>query len=169
MSPPWSIEGTAIRLGGYAWVEQRLFEVLGGLVGTAGTAGMAGTAGTAKPAQVAMVALAHASHHAWHAEIWRSRIPILAHLPVGSLVVPPRPEVRDILEGPGESLVAVYRVVLPSLVGVYARHLTRARPVADGPVIRALELVLADERRDLSEGQGLLSPFGGVPSGVEWD
>jgi hypothetical protein len=156
VSPAWSIEGTAIRLGGYAWVEQRLFEVLGGLVRTGGSP------------RVAMVALAHASHHAWHAELWRARIPILAHLAVGSLVVPPSAEVADALEGPGESSM-VYRVVLPGLVEVYARHLDRARPVADGPVIRALELVLADERRDLSEGQALLGPCDETPAALEWD
>ncbi|MGH9128020.1 MAG: hypothetical protein ACRDY2_03415 [Acidimicrobiales bacterium] len=153
--PEWTIEATAVALGGYAWVEQRLYEVLGGLV----TPGPGGE--PARP-EVALMALAHARHHAWHAELWRARIPNLAHLGFELLVAPPSDEVRqalDSLAGGAEAqtaLVGLYRGLLPDLVDTYARHLAGARPVTDGPVMRSLELVLADERRDCAEGEDLL-------------
>ncbi len=42
-------------------------------------------------------------------------------------------------------LVGLARVVLPRLIAGYGLHLRRAAPVADGPVIRALRLVVRDE------------------------
>lgn len=143
VGPPWTIEGTAVALGGYAWLENRLFEVLGRLAASPGV-----------PPQMRVLALAHAAHHAWHAELWRARIPLLPHLPVPAVVVPPDPAAENLLDATDPKLVlsTVCRVILPGLVDVYERHLGGASPISDGPVIRALELVLADERRDLSEG-----------------
>ncbi len=42
-------------------------------------------------------------------------------------------------------LVGLARVVLPRLVAGYGLHLRRAAPVADGPVVRSLRLVMRDE------------------------
>lgn len=151
--PSWSIEATARRLGHYAWVEQRLFEVLGGLAAIGGRRG-----------ELRLACLAHARHHAWHAELWRRRLPLLPGLGADVVVVAPNDSVASLLDGaaqpgsdPGAGLVGVYRVALPQLVAVYRRHLASARRVADGPVMRALDLVLADEVRDWHEGEALLA------------
>ena len=47
-------------------------------------------------------------------------------------------------------------MVLPRLVVSYERHLAAASPVTDGPVIRALRLVLADEVEDWRAGERLV-------------
>jgi hypothetical protein len=41
--------------------------------------------------------------------------------------------------------VGLARVVLPRLIAGYGLHLHRAAPVADGPVVRSLRLVVRDE------------------------
>ena len=47
-------------------------------------------------------------------------------------------------------------MVLPRLLVTYDRHLARAVPVADGPVVRALRLVRRDELEAWAEGEALL-------------
>jgi hypothetical protein len=42
-------------------------------------------------------------------------------------------------------LVSLARVVFPRLIAGYGLHLRRAAPVADGPVVRSLRLVVHDE------------------------
>jgi hypothetical protein len=53
-------------------------------------------------------------------------------------------------------LAGLYRVVLPRLVTTYERHLRVAAPVTDGPVLRALRLVLNDEIDDWQAGERLV-------------
>ena len=53
-------------------------------------------------------------------------------------------------------LAGLYRVVLPRLVTSYERHLRAAGPVTDGPVARALRLVLNDEIDDWHAGERLV-------------
>ena len=47
-------------------------------------------------------------------------------------------------------------MVLPRLVTSYERHLAAVAPAADGPVIRALRLVLNDEIEDWRAGERLV-------------
>ena len=54
-------------------------------------------------------------------------------------------------------LVGLHRVVLPRAVSSYAAHLDATSPVRDAPVIRALRLVLQDDRDDLREGEAVLA------------
>jgi hypothetical protein len=146
----WRLEALARRLGHYAWVEQRLFEVLGALV-----------AGGC-PAPVGVCCLAHAQHHAWHAELWRQQLPNASGFPAEELVVAPGEALAGLMNElcqPGhaqQALGATYRVALPRLVVAYSAHLGTSRMVSDGPVRRACELVLADESRDWREGEALL-------------
>ncbi len=53
-------------------------------------------------------------------------------------------------------LAALYRVVLPRLVTTYELHLAGTMRGTDGPVARALTLVLNDEREDWRSGERLL-------------
>lgn len=148
----WTIGDTARRLGHYAWVEQRLFEVLGRLADLGRLDAQEGSA------ELALVCLAHAQHHAWHSELWRQRLPLFAGLDAETLVVPPSPGVAQAFDQMvGETgLVGVYRLAIPRMIVVYGNHLAEARPVADGPIIRTLDLVLGDEVRDWREGEALL-------------
>ena len=162
----------AALVGGYRWIEQALYELLGSWV-------------TDVPLPGVQVLLdAQSTRHAWHAELWADRLPVLAGVDPEALTAPPEPAraVLATLAGigppagvPGWSwapanddgsaigppgalprLAGLYRVVLPRLVVSYGRHLAAASPVADGPVIRALRLILADEVEDWHVGERLV-------------
>ena len=57
-------------------------------------------------------------------------------------------------------------MVLPRLVVTYGRHLAAASPVTDGPLIRALRLVLADEVEDWQAGERLVQRLVARPHDV---
>lgn len=137
-------------LGGYRWLEARLFEVLGGWVRS-----------TPEP-EVKLLLDAHAHQHAWHAELWLARLPELRELHPDEVTAPATPALADVVarvaaaDGSLLRLVGVHRVVLPHLVTTYARHLARTAPVADAAVIRSLRLVLADEREAWEAGEAAI-------------
>jgi hypothetical protein len=130
-------------LGGYAWVETRLFEVTGAWVGSE----------SASEARVFFDT--QSRHHAWHAQLWSERIPTVDGVVDPDAVTSAPTDGTAALfrtigapdSGGGTllRLVALARVVLPRLVCGYARHLQRVSPVSDAPVIRALRLALRDE------------------------
>lgn len=139
----------AALVGGYVWSEQRLFEILGGWVANVAEAGpklrLAGDS----------------QHHAWHASLWRDRLPRLREMPGEDFVVASGSAIAffdQLASSPTtlEKLVGVYRVALPRQIAAYTRHRQRASAITDGPTIRALELVLADELTDWRDGEALV-------------
>jgi hypothetical protein len=145
-----SLTGAARVVGGYVWLEERLFEILGAWVPS-----------VAEP-EVKLHLAADSQQHAWHASLWRDRLPALRELAAEEFVAPAAPlweaGVAALRAAPTtiERLAGVYRVVLPRQVAAYQRHLEDASPVTDGPTIRALQLVLADEVADWRAGELLL-------------
>lgn len=158
-----TIEQSGRRIGGHAWTELRLFEIVGSWV-------------TTVPELEAKATLAAQSHHhAWHGELWHGLLPVVPHLRAADMVAPPSEGVAALLAALAEPaltgggatigrLVGLYRVMIPALIAAYEDHLDRTTPVTDGPTIRALHLVLADEEADRQAGEDLL---GGVILGVE--
>jgi hypothetical protein len=141
------LERQAAVIGGYQWIERRLFEVLGGWV-------------TAEPITEARLLFdVYSRQHGWHAELWAERLPVLDSLDPATLTIPPSAEVDRLLSllaggAPGQAstaggtllrLVGLARVVLPRLIAGYGLHLRRATAVADAPVVRSLRLVVRDE------------------------
>jgi hypothetical protein len=135
------------------WLETRLFEVLGAWV-----------AAEPDPEVKAMLA-AHSLRHAWHAEVWHARLPRVAHLDADALTVPAGEGVAGVVgaleraagaDQTVERLVGMARLVLPRLVAAYRARLQAAHPLADGPTVRWLGLVLADEAAALAELDRLL-------------
>ncbi|MDQ6616771.1 MAG: hypothetical protein M3083_18995 [Actinomycetota bacterium] len=147
-----SLVDAARIMGGYVWLEERLFEILGAWVPS-----------VPEP-EVKLRLAADSHHHAWHASLWRQRLPQLHELPTEQLVAPAadRPGLVAMMtalqSSPTtiEKVAAVYRVVLPHQVDAYQRHLERASALSDGPTIRALQLVLADELADWRAGECLI-------------
>ena len=153
------LEHAARVIGAYQWVEQRLFEILGGWVSSEADPG------------ARLLFDTTSRQHAWHGELFAQCLPGSVHIGTALLTVPPSPEVDHLLASLGRPisdeppsapptqpvagaggaggtlhrLVAVGRVMLPRLVAGYGRHLSKAAPVADAPVIRALRLVLRDD------------------------
>lgn len=174
-----TIEVSGRRIGGHAWIETRLFEVLGRW-------------SQLVPEPRARALLARQSrHHAWHAELWHDLLPALPHLSGADLVAPndtteaaaaalaaldelePPGEGERLVEGPAPHdaapdadddpaaalavLTVVHREVLPRVRAAYDEHLDHTTPVTDGPTIRVLRLVLADLAEDAAAGDELIA------------
>lgn len=145
----FSLEEAARRLGHYRWIEMRLFEVLGGWVGSVGQPDVKLRVGP------------HSFHHAWHAELWHERLPELGDLSPEGLTTPPNDTMVQFVEALAspqasetiERMVGVYRVLIPHKIVTYTHHLDRTSSITDGPTIRALRLVLRDEVDDWREGE----------------
>ena len=164
------LDTTAALVGEYRWIEATLFATLGAWV-------------TALPlAGVQELLDAQSMRHAWHAELFAERLPVRAGADPDGLTTPSPAtaalfaaldgiEVPEV--GPGSSWppadragaprpgalprrAGLYRVVVPRLVTTYTRHLRVTVPVADGPLRRALRLVLRDEVEDWLAGERLV-------------
>ena len=150
---PLTLEESARLVGGYRWLELRLFETLGSWVRTV------------PEVDVKLRFHADAFKHAWHAALWQDLLPRGGEPRADGLTAPPSTGAEAVLDAVAaptaaelsvEKLVGVYRVVLPRQVATYRAHLTRTSPVGDGPAARALEIVLRDEMEDWREGELLL-------------
>jgi hypothetical protein len=162
-----SLEASARRIGHYCWIEMRTFEILGGW-----------SASVPEPAVKAALAT-HSRQHGWHAELWHGLLPVIGETDpdvgrpprcaesekLASLIAPPDAALVafvDALAGPEapeltiEKLAGAYRVLVPHAVSTYDHHLERSSPISDGPTIRALRLVLSDQRDHWHEGEALL-------------
>jgi hypothetical protein len=144
------IRDTARSLAHLAWVERRLFEVVGGwVVGTA-------------DGEVAAHLAAASMHHGWRASLLEERVPVLHDVDPSELD-PPASLVAglDAVAASAddlERLVALAQVVGPRLVVQHRALLAAATEVADAPVARALRLVVVDEEEDQRAAGVLLSP-----------
>ena len=152
-----SIEDLASRLGRLRFVELRLFEVMGGWVGS-----------TPEP-QVKALLAEQCYHHAWHADLWADRFPqgyghdLAAATAAGGAHVGGWLDELAALEGTVARLAGLYRVVLPRLALGYRRWRSEADRVSDGPLLRWLELVSTDETADWQQGERLLQHAAGQP------
>jgi hypothetical protein len=149
----FTVEETARRVGNYKWVEQRLFEALGGWVATVPELDVKLKLGT------------HCYKHAWHAELWHKRLPELREMNPDRLTVPANDGVVAFMdavtepEDPDrtiEKLVGVYRVLIPRKIAAYTYHLNNTSNITDAPTIRSLKFVIADEFDDWRDGEMML-------------
>ncbi len=130
---------------GYGGLERRLFEVLGGWVPS-----------VPEPA-VKLLLRTHSFQHAWHAQLWDQLAPRTG--PVGGGAEGPGDELVTVLNAVAESestverLVGAYQVVLPRLAHAYGDLEAACTVVSDGPLVRALGLMLADDGPAVAAGQ----------------
>jgi hypothetical protein len=164
-----SLVELARMVGGYRWVEFRLFEVLGGWV-----------ASETQP-EARLMFDVQSRHHAWHSQLWADRIPRVEGVVDPDLVtVAPGPGSEELFAtlggvrggepGGGGTLlrlVGLARVVLPRLACGYALHLRRAVPVSDSAVIRALRLAFRDETEAWQTTEGMVQSLIRRPHDVE--
>lgn len=140
-------------LGHQAWLEARVFEVLGRWVQD-----------VPEP-EVKLSLAAHSRHHAWHAELLQGHLPAVADIEPAALVVPPNDGLVSALDAVAkparpdatvDKLAGFYRVLLPYLVTSYRRALDAASVVADASLARSLRFVVADDVAEWQEGEALL-------------
>jgi hypothetical protein len=94
--PGPALTSTASTLGGFRWIDRRLFEVVGGWVPT-----------VAEPATKRWLA-AVARHHAWRADQWAARFPVVRELDLAAATRPPPgwAEALDLLAATDRGAVA---------------------------------------------------------------
>lgn len=152
-SAPLTLHESGRRAGGYRWVESRLFEALGAWAVSAPEGG------------AKAVLAAHARQHAGHADLWHELLPAAGDMTPESLTGPADAGLvafaAELASPVGSSttverLVGAYRVLLPRMVTAYTAHLELTSAVCDGPVIRALRLVLRDEVEGWAGGEALI-------------
>jgi len=131
----------------------RLFETLGGWVATVPELDAKMRLGT------------HCYKHAWHSELWHARLPELPGMNPERLTTPANDELVTFMEAMAvpdspdqtiEKLVGAYRVLIPHMIAAYTIHLDNTSNVTDGPVIRSLKLILADEIEDWRDGEMMI-------------
>jgi hypothetical protein len=160
-----TIEDSGRRIGRHAWVEARLFELVGRWAGT-----------VAEPRSRALFGR-QSAHHAWHVELWHGLLPALPHLAATQLVAPDGADAEMVAtlaaldeaddgETPAGALarlVALHREALPRVLATYDDHLAHTTPVTDGPTVRVLRLVRTDLAEDLTAGLELAEALGSPP------
>jgi hypothetical protein len=142
---------TATQLGRYAWLERRLFEVLG-----------AWSVTETDPA-VKLLLDAQSHEHAWHAQLLFERLPELREVDPEALVVAPSAAYAAAVEQVGTAgplvarLVGAHQVLVPQLLVAYRRELAAADPFAGASLRRWLGFAVADLTEEWAAGQELLA------------
>jgi len=109
------------------------------------------------PAAPKLLLARHARHFAWHAELWDGLVPVLHDRPEQSGITEVSlQETVDALRAVTNPL-EIYDDLLPLLVAAYRGWSAEATPVAERPLMRALDLVLRDLDFDAQEGHDLFS------------
>lgn len=157
-----TIRQAARTVGGWAWAERALYEVVGRWVASC----------QAPPLKVYLDTASQ--HHAWRAQLWREQLG-------GRLVQAyggPGPRPYDVeqpfseavsrlldrlcsLTGDVERAAAHNRVVLARLTCEYRSWQERLSPVADRPLDRVAGFALADAAADWAQGAAVLAELMG--------
>ncbi len=139
---------TARRLGGYGWVEARLFEVTGSWVPL-----------TDEPAAKVVLAT-HSRRFGWRAQMWASARPKLWDQPDEHPARDDHEAMVGFVAGADtttDRLAALYRMAMPRLLAAYQAHLEIANPLSDGATARWLRIAIGDLSIDRAEGEALLA------------
>ena len=140
-----TLDESARRLGQIVWFERRLFEVMGRWVAST------------PEASVKLTLARQSRHHGDHAAAVEVILPETRDHDPAVLVASTDPaEVARFVEvedraGTDERLRSVIDELLPHQLGACEAFLAEASPVRDGPAIRALIFVLAEERAELTD------------------
>lgn len=135
-------------IGGFAWTEQALFEVIGGW-----------SVDETDPV-TAIVFADHARRHSWHSELLLERLPELANVDVEALVRPPsghHHQIMDVLRHSGgtlDRLVGGYRVMCARLLTDYDTLVADLDLVSAPSVHRWLGFIRADLVEQWRWGEG---------------
>lgn len=149
------IERDAVAHARRVWVEQRLFEVLGGWVAT-----------TEEP-EARMALATSCRRHEWHARLWHDLVPAIGTPPVEVRITCPGPGWEAVLDAVAgatstvERLSGAWRAVLAHLIATDDARLAVTTPVADAPLRRVLGLVLADDVEEWRAAEVLIRGLAG--------
>jgi hypothetical protein len=159
--PPLTLDDSAHLLGHARWLEQRLFEVLGGWVQST------------PDADAKLLFARHSFHHAWHAELLARCLPDTRDHDPETLTAPRSEEWVALvdrlaaLEATAARVAGMYGVALPALIESYDAYLDRASAVRDAAAIRWVRIVVADEQADAADAAPVLEAAAADPSAAD--
>lgn len=138
-----TLDESARRLGRIVWFERRLFEIMGRWVPS-----------TPEPS-VKLTLARQSRHHAAHAAAVEVVLPeTREHDPVALVAATDAAAFLEEVEGRAGTegrLRSLVGELLPRQLAACEAFLAEASPVRDGPAIRALIFVLAEERAELTD------------------
>ena len=140
-----TLDESARRLGSIVWFERRLFEVMGRWVPST------------PEASVKLMLARQSRHHAEHAAAVEVVLPETRDHDPAALITAGDPAAAARVEavagrvGTEERLRSLVDELLPGRLAACEAFLAAAAPVRDGPGIRALIFVLAEERAELTD------------------
>jgi hypothetical protein len=141
-------------VGGYCWVEGRLFQLCGE---------WASQAEPAADPEVSVFLAALSRHHGDLAARWSDRLPVRAGVnPAALVVAPPGPEAvnlsrLDQAASPLARLAGLVEVVLPDLLHAYGAFLESASAVSEAPVMAVLGPARLTGSWEVGRGHSLLA------------
>lgn len=148
------IDELAELVGGYCWVEKRIFEAAGAWATGVGDGGL-------EPA-IRVWCAGVSRRHGLLAARWAERLPVRAGVDRAALVVPPDgplAEALDIVTSAPNAAVGVagfIETVLPRLQAVYEAHRQTPNPVSEASILEVLSGAHRDLADEISGGRALL-------------
>jgi hypothetical protein len=149
-----SVDLLAQLVGGYCWVEQRIFEAAGAWATDDG-------GGSLEPPARVWCAGVSRRHGEWAAH-WAERLPVRAGVDRAALVVPPTGplaaavgQLAEAVDG-RSAVTALLRSVLPQLEAAYDAHRVAPNPVSEATVLEVLEGARSDVAAEIRSGAALL-------------
>jgi hypothetical protein len=145
-------------VGGFCWVEGRLFELSGEWASQP-------EPGADPEINVYFAALSR--HHGDLAARWSDRLPVRAGVnPAALVVTPDGPEDANLsllaqATDPLARLAGLVEVVLPDLLGAYAALLAHASPVSEAPVMALLGPARLTGSGEVDRGRALIERLTG--------
>ncbi len=163
-----SLDAASRRLGGLAWVSGELFAIEGRWAAT-----------MSDPAAVEHLAT-HSRHHGWHRTLWIDALPDSPALGATGHIGPPDPGWEAAVACLDEAhadpdaelddahrLAALYRGLVPRLLGLLADFGATLGGPGDGAIERVVGLAAQDVAADLHGGQRLLAATLGDLEAIE--
>jgi hypothetical protein len=157
-SAGWRTIGALAELvGGYCWVEGRLFELTGVWASDPDTED-----GPPWGPEFRVFLAAASRYHGEMAARWYERLPVRAGVDPGALVVPPvGPDTDQLHSLASETwsvarLTGLVQVYLPRVMRAYRSHLVGANPASEGPVMAVLGPALRSGSEEIARGRSLL-------------
>jgi hypothetical protein len=157
-APQWrGIDELAELVGGYCWVEHRIFEITGAWATGPGD-------GLASAVRVWCAGVSRL--HGLLAGRWAERLPVRAGVERGTLVVAPAGPLAGAFDALAATpaavtgVAAVVQTVFPRLHAVYLQHARTGSPVSEGPVLQVLAAARLELAAQSAGGGDLLKEAG---------
>jgi hypothetical protein len=165
-----TIDELADLVGGYCWLEQRLFELAGEWASRPEETGGDGSVEDVGLAEARVWCAAVSRRHGTLAARWADRLPVRAGVDRAALMTAPAVTLAGALDRLAAEkdartrVAALVTTVLPGVGGLYEAHLRQTSPVSEASVIEVLVEARRAVEGEIRGGRSLLQ---GRPAAAE--